>query len=335
MANNDSIPQLPNLCHPPAILALVLVGELLSLVLVLADSAAFSWSQLGVTSIVVQWIILVSTMLLCLLRNWLNQLPIIMAGSLAYVLCLSVSVLVLWSAQWLQQINAFDWRLWSKQLFIAAILIGIFLRYLYVQQQLMLQKQAELQARIQSLQARIRPHFLFNSMNTIASLIDLDPKAAEKTLEDLSELFRASLQAPDLVSLCDEISLCRRYLAIEQRRLGERLSVQWQYHDPLPDLQIPSLVIQPLLENAIVHGIQQLPQGGDLCIVIRSCDDQIQILIDNPIPTSESVKAHSGNHTALNNIRARLQLYFQGKASLQHKMKNQRYSVQLNLPQGS
>ncbi|MFT6791246.1 MAG: two-component system sensor histidine kinase AlgZ [Cellvibrionaceae bacterium] len=331
MSLKDSPLQLPYLCHPSAILMLVLVAELLALVLVLADSRTFSWLQFGITSIVVQWIVLVCTLFLCFLRRWLNQLPFMISSSLVYILCLSVAAVVLWLIQWLQAVTVDVW-LWIEQWLIAAIFSGIFLRYLYLQQQLIQQKQAELQARIQSLQARIHPHFFFNSMNTIASLIDMDPKAAEDTIEDLSELFRASLQAPGLVTLQDEIAICLRYLDIEQRRLGERLSICWEFEKPLPDIQIPSLLIQPLLENAVAHGIQHLPQGGELRVVIRSEVDRVQILIDNPIPSVAPSGARSGNCMALDNIRARLQLYFGDKAELKSVVDNQRYRVTLNLP---
>ena len=189
--------------------------------------------------------------------SWLNRLPTIYGGCLAYVSCLAIIAMVFGFAQGVIA-TPWSWVDWIEFSLIAALSAGILLRYLYVQQQLVNRQQAESQARIESLQARIRPHFLFNCMNTIASLIHVDPAAAEKTVEDLSELFRSNLQKPDLVPLKEEIDLCERYIRIETMRLGEeRLTVNWQRPQQLPETLVPSLLLQPLIENAIIHGIQR------------------------------------------------------------------------------
>ena len=169
-------------------------------------------------------------------------------------------------------------------------------------------------------------------MNTIVSLIPTDPNLAEATLEDLSELFRASLKSPGLVKLADEIQLCQRYLAIEQRRLQQRLTVDWDYPTPMPEVEIPSLLIQPLVENAIYHGIQRLPKGGDLKLSIKIKQDHIQILIDNPIPTLTISQTDKGNQMALENIRHRMQLYYGNSSDLTVKTTAERYQVMLTIP---
>lgn len=337
-SNNQPLPRFPYLCQPPAILALVLIGQLLAVVLVLADSSSPEfWPALGATSMIVQWIVLCSTLILCLLHTLLNRLPMLQSGSLAFAACLAVSAVVLWLAQTLRP-EPFNFIVWIKSLLIAVIFSGILLRYLYLQQQLGNQQQAELQARIQSLQARIRPHFLFNSMNTVASLITVNPAAAEKTLEDLSHLFRSSLQSPGLVSLEKEIELCRHYIAIEQRRLAQRLTMRWNFTEPLPDIQVPSLMLQPLLENAIHHGIQRLPGGGTLTLGITQQSGWTNITIDNPVAihsTKQATKTReTGNQIALDNIRHRLQLYFGKQASLDinHNDRQQHFQVVIILP---
>ena len=142
-----------------------------------------------------------------------------------------------------------------------------FLRYNYIQRSLHTREESELHARIQALQSRIRPHFLFNSMNIIASLIPVDPDVAETVVEDLSELFRASLQEEGSeVSIEEELALCRRYTRIEYLRLGERLNIEWQIEDAVESVKIPLLTLQPLLENAIYHGIQPMPEGGTITV---------------------------------------------------------------------
>ncbi len=339
MTNNNPdqpLPLLPYLCQPSAILWLVLVGELLAVVLMLADSSShFSWAHLGSVSMVIQWIVLCCALVLCQIRHLLNRLKPIPSGCLAYGICLFIAGLVLWLAQLLVP-TSFNTEQWVKAVLIAAIFSGILLRYLYLQQQLSNQQQAELHARIQSLQARIRPHFLFNSMNTIASLIAINPKAAEKTVEDLSDLFRSSLQTPGLVPLSDEIDLCHRYIAIEQMRLDDRLTMEWHYKEPLPKILVPSLFLQPLLENAIGHGVQQLTNGGKITFSISVFSDYLLIQIDNPVPDTSSTtdSTHQGHQLALNNIIHRLELHYGEQASLEatENNLNNTYSVNIKLP---
>ncbi len=182
-----------------------------------------------------------------------------------------------------QTIHLNAWQLMNS-VHTSAILSGIALRYLYLQQQLRNQQQAELQARIQALQSRIRPHFLFNSMNSIASLIGSDPDLAERVIEDLAELFRASLAEPTLIPIDREITLCRRYLEIEQLRMGKRLSVEWQVGELSDAIKIPSLMLQPLVENAIFHGVEPMPHGGTVSIKISQAKNQLMIVITNPYP---------------------------------------------------
>jgi two-component system sensor histidine kinase AlgZ len=257
------LPLLPYLCSPSAILSLVLTGELLALVLVLADySLSFSWVSLGITSMIIQWIVLSCALVLCQSRALLNRLSLRLSGCLAFSFCCVIAASILWISPLLIS-TPVDTGLWVRSTTIAVIFSGILLRYLYLQQQLSNQQQAELQSRIQSLQSRIRPHFLFNSMNTIASLINLDPETAEKTVEDLSDLFRSSLQNPGLVHLSEEIELCRRYIAVEKIRLAERLTMEWDFEEKIFSALVPSLFLQPLLENAIGHGLQLLIKGGD------------------------------------------------------------------------
>ena len=209
--------------------------------------------RLALMSLFVQWVALSSAVLICVLRPWLNRLPLVLGAGFAFLLVLTVTAAMGTLADRLLALTpSVDWTQIGGQLVIASIITGLALRYFYVQQQLRARERAELQSRLQALQSRIRPHFLFNSMNIIASLIAIDPDTAESVVEDLSELFRASLnEAGNQVPMADELALCRRYVRIEQLRLGERLTVDWQL-DPHGDLKIPLLSLQPLLENAIL-----------------------------------------------------------------------------------
>ena len=200
---------------------------------------------------------------------------------------------------------------------IAGIITGLALRYFYVQQRLRAQEQAELQSRIQALQSRIRPHFLFNSMNIIASLIAVDPETAESVVEDLSELFRASLNdAGNRVSVEEELELCRRYVRIEALRLGDRLHMEWDVSGDLTGLRLPMLTLQPLLENAIYHGVQPLPEGGTITVKMWTDEDNLRVTITNPLPPAQAQTHAEGNKMALDNIRSRLAVLYGDKAEL-------------------
>jgi two-component system, LytTR family, sensor histidine kinase AlgZ len=320
---------IPDLCSAQAVLLLVLVGELLALVLTIGASGLqqFSWERFGALSLFVQWTALLSAAVLCQLRKTLATWPRASAAGVGYGAMLAVAVLVDCGAQWVAGplMGAHDWHFDFWQLLdttaISAVLGGIALRYLYVAQQLRERQRAELEARVEALQARIRPHFLFNTMNSIASLIGSDPAAAESAVEDLATLFRASLaQRSAEVTIADEVALCRRYLRIEQLRLGDRLQVEWQMDAVPAGLPIPSLSVQPLLENAIYHGIQVRPQGGCIRIVGEYSDRWVRFAITNPLP-DDALSARGGNRMALDNIAHRLQALYGADAGVDHSVR--------------
>jgi two-component system, LytTR family, sensor histidine kinase AlgZ len=226
-----------------------------------------------------------------------------------------------------------DWLRIGRQLAIAGIISGLALRYLYVQQQLRAQEQSELQSRIQALQSRIRPHFLFNSMNIIASLIATDPDTAESVVEDLSELFRASLnEAGNQVPITEELELCERYVRIEGLRLGERLHVEWDIGECPPQLRIPLLTLQPLLENAIYHGIQPRPEGGTIRLRLRCTGDIVDVEIVNPLPPPGALGQSQGNRMAVINIRSRLGVLYGAAAQLSAESEGEVFVTRLRYP---
>lgn len=331
---------IPDLCKVQAVLFLVLVAELLAIVLELASTGlrGFSWQSLSITSLFVQWSFLLSAALLCQLRSRLTNWPLAWSAAACYVLILTVVAFTSVMGQWLLGgISSTGDRsvdLWSlgTHVIICAVLAGIALRYFYLTQQLRLRQRTELQARIQALQSRIRPHFLFNSMNIIASLIAVDQDAAETAVEDLASLFRASLAEVETeVSLAEELELCRRYARIEQLRLGDRLQMEWQV-DTVPDhIPIPSLTLQPLLENAIYHGIQQLPKGGTVVIKASYQGGELEIDITNPVLANGS-RNLEGNQIALDNINSRLQALYGPKAGLKTTLGQERYKAVIHYP---
>lgn len=186
-------------------------------------------------------------------------------------------------------------------------------------------------ARLQVLRARIRPHFLFNTLNAVLSIVRTQPKRAETALEDLSDLFRMAMdERNDLVPLHREIRLCRAYLALEQLRIGDRLQVMWRIEDLPESALIPPLLLQPLLENAVYHGIEPMPQGGTISIALSRHDNELHLSVHNPCVADTAT--HPGNLMALRNIRERLALLFDIAARYRVEQQRGSYRVEITLP---
>tara|TARA_B110000977_G_scaffold188925_1_gene257738 strand:+ start:894 stop:1673 length:780 start_codon:yes stop_codon:yes gene_type:complete len=218
----------------------------------------------------------------------------------------------------------------GSEVLIAAVVAGIAGRYFFVQQQLREQQKAELTARLEALQARIRPHFLFNSMNSIASLISIDANAAEDLVLDLSDLFRASMSNKLQVPLAEEIGFGRRYLRIEQARLAGRLKINWQLAKKCNRVLLPALILQPLLENAVYHGVQPVLDGGEVGVLVEQIGSNCRICITNPVP--KVGKSQQGNQMALNNIRYRIEAMYGGKAKFSARQQGDEFIVELIVP---
>lgn len=230
------------------------------------------------------------------------------------------------------------WPVWHDSLVGRTMLIGVVvgalgLRYLIVSHRAEADARAEQEARMQALQSRIRPHFLFNSMNSIASLTRSDPARAEAALQDLADLFRVLLKdARNLVPIAAERELSRQYLDIEKMRLGDRLKVTWNVHNVPKAAMVPALTLQPLLENAIYHGIELRFSGGTLRIEIWSEGDFLYFLISNPLPENRTQGHAKGNKIAQENIRMRLQTHYGAQASMQSFEEGGHYHVKLKMP---
>lgn len=327
---------IPDLCAPQPTLLMILAMELLVLVYVLAASRLpqFNWDLFALASLFVQWILLSSAWLLCQCRHRLSQfsLPVVTLISLALVsstTLLSSAVIQVYLADLIGLDKRPGWLL--RNLLIANVLAAMLLRYFYLQQQLGLREQWALQARLDALRARIRPHFLFNTLNSIASLIDSRPEQAEQAVVNLAELLRASLKEDHhQTTLQDEIHLTELYLGIEHLRLGERLSVHWDIDERLLDKPMPSLIIQPLAENAIQHGVARLAEGGLITISIAQESNQLLTRVTNPVPGQESDT--SGHQMALKYVEQRLQGEHGTEASLRILRDKNLFQVELRYP---
>ncbi len=340
--NPSELPQdtlfLPSFCDIRLVFAVVVIAELLAFVLVLANGRADPWKDLGLVSLFLQWMALSSAAALCLARPLLLKISNTAAVLASYLLLLLVTVVIselAWFMGGPGQSSGTSGHVefLFRNTGISAIVSGLVLRYLFVQHQWRRQIQAESQARVQALQARIRPHFLFNSMNSIAALTGSDPQRAELAVQDLSDLFRVTLRnASERIPLDEEIDVARRYLRMESLRLGERLQVEWDI-DRLPRKRlVPSLILQPLLENAVYHGIEALPGGGRILIHGAAEGRRISITVRNPRAPQGIASHRRGNHIALENIRLRLQLAFGSQAGVALREVGEEFETTLYFP---
>jgi len=329
---------LPSFCDIRMVFAVVLIAELLAFALVLANGSHDPWGQLGLASLFLQWIALSSAAVLCLARPMLARISNTAAALTSYLLLLlttaMVSELAFQFAGLDQPLRGIDHAgFLFRNLGISAILSALVLRYLYVQHQWRQQIQAEAQARVQALQARIRPHFLFNSMNSIAALTRSDPLRAEQAVQDLSDLFRVSLQeASERVTLEEELELARGYLRMASLRLGDRLRVEWNTERLPRKRLVPSLILQPLLENAVYHGVEPLPQGGRISVTGLAEGRRVSVSIRNPRAPDGNGAHRQGNRIALENIRLRLQLAFGDQAGVALREVDEEFETTLYFP---
>lgn len=319
---------LPDWRNFGVMLRLLLGINLLALVMALVqtpDMAGWLAHYVEIAGGVEPWL-LIYIAVLAALRDTLWRLPlrlgqalvVLVAGLLNYILY----------AFWQSLAVGDGGSLWRPALLA---MFGGFLMLTYFELRARAFSPAQSEARLAALNARIRPHFLFNSLNAVLSLIRARPQEAEAALESLSDLFRAAMRDPgELVSLADEIALARQYLELEHLRLGERLVVNWEIGSVSMAIPIPPLMLQPLLENAVYHGIEPAPAGGTVRIAISQRGDELQIVIANP--TAGRVQHAAGNQIALANIRERLALYYDLEAQLEIRLEDNLYEVRISLP---
>jgi two-component system, LytTR family, sensor histidine kinase AlgZ len=332
-------PRLPDFCNLGVTWRLLLIVNLFvfAAAFIRADAVRTDGGvlqQFLLISIVAQPAIILSLLLTCALKRVFFKLPYWRGVSGIFVLEAAIGLLFWYAYQSIISILPAGGLipLWHFLLFFM-VLTAVVLFYFDLRARSLAPALTE--ARLQALQARIRPHFLFNSINAVLSLIRDEPKRAERMLEDMAELFRVLMaDNRQLKPLADEVELCRRYLEIEQIRLGDRLQVKWQITNMPDDALVPPLILQPLIENAVYHGIEPRSGVGVLTIDIAASGRQLNIRLTNPYQTGSTHV--SGNRMAIANIRERLQLHFDAEASLNAHVNaqdgNQQYIVTINMP---
>ena len=345
-------PWLPDLCRLGRLATVLAVAELVVAVIALSPSAEAEWTlaRFASASGFALWLALTVSVVLCVSRRKLSTLRRWVGGIGAVLLAALIA------ASGAALVHAVDHGLGSDLVptsvtlhrfvlgsaAITSLIVGVVLRYLYAVDGWQAQVRASARAEADALQARIKPHFLFNSMNTIVGLVRRDPDVAERAVLDLSDLFRAALGAgKGESSLAEEVELAERYLSIEQLRLGDRLQVRWRKVEPLPwQLPLPRLVLQPLVENAVLHGISRLPAGGTIDIEVACDHEHLQISIHNPAPAPRErdmsgggpLEPRAGSGHAQTNIAHRLAYTFGPKARVHGRWHEGYYLAELRVP---
>ena len=331
--NQNLLPDaLPNFRNLGATLRIVLLVNGVALLFAMAQASSLQniVHRFIDDSAFIQPVILTSLLLLYILNGVLARLAY-WRGVAAVILLVVMTTLTiaylggdLYAS--LFEITAFNaWR--------SALLGGILaaLLLIYFRLRAMSLSTALHDARLQALQARIRPHFLFNSINAVLSIVRADPKRAETALEDMADLFRMAMaDSQKMVLLRREIEISRQYLSLEKLRLGERLQENWQIDEALNDAIVPPLILQPLLENAVYHGIEPLSEGGLIEVKLQRVGGELHLHVRNPCPGTCGL--HKGNKMALENIRERLALQFDVEAKYTVESGTDFYQVHIQLP---
>jgi two-component system sensor histidine kinase AlgZ len=343
MKNSDSLkPELviPDCCNVGVVIRVLAAVNVVALFTLLGNSVSIvqTLMRLVEVSFLLELICLLSLFLLCLIRRALFTISI--ATWLQRSLCAFTPACVAYFVVLFLNVLMPDGESlhigWQNVCLISA-LFGLCFQH-YFELRTRAYSPALGEAKLQALQARIRPHFLFNSLNAVLSLIRKNPQRAETALEDLADLFRVFMRdARDMTMLSEEIDLCKKYLAIEELRLGERLQVQWRIEKldelELKRIHLPSLLLQPLVENAVHYGVEPAVQSALIEIVIRRQLDKLEILITNPyLGMDFQSTLPLGNHMALENIQQRLDLVYDVEAQFQTRIEGNQFVVQLRIP---
>ena len=322
------------LWRPTALMAVILAGEALALLLALAPGTEGWLVRLGLASLGIQWIAVGTLCALFLLRHLLGRLsPMRLAwGCLGLLLAMTLLVA---SAAWelLGMTTApgvgrasFVLRMLALALVVGLMALLVYRNYAHARNLAVRAKQLELEA----LQARIRPHFLFNTLNTGAALVHARPADAERLLLDLADLFRCALRGPQQIPLAEELALTRRYLEIEALRFGDRLRLHWDIPETMPDVLVPSLSIQPLAENAIRHGIERRPDGGAVDVAVHLFGDRVEITVANDMPGTAG--GGGGHAVGLASARERVHALTDGRGRVESRVEGGRYIASVHLP---
>jgi two-component system sensor histidine kinase AlgZ len=325
-ANQPVLPDFRNLGTILRILVAVNVGAALY-AFARAGSPAGAFGEWTLATTIVEPYLFVVLAVLWLASPRLARLPFATGAGIIALVTLAAGIALFATFNLLgpqRPAELLRWLVW------ALLAVGALTFYFHLRARAL--SPAFTEARLQALQARIRPHFLFNSINAVLSLVRREPQRAETALQNMADLFRVLMRDNrNLSPLADEVELCRQYLELEQLRLGERLQVEWNVKSMPGDAMVPPLVLQPLLENAVYHGIEPSSAQGTVTINLFLTRGEVHAILKNPY-RSDGGRHHSGNKMALANVRERLALHFDAEASLESRITKDGYEVHIRMP---
>jgi len=328
--------RIPNLCRNSSLLLVVLATELAVVVVCLLGSYQIEWQSFGLWSFYAQWVVLLSCLCLCWSRSWLARQKYTAGIMLSFLICLGVLLLVEFASIFVMtgEFKGIDWSHFWPIFLAGMIIIFSVLRFFVLLDKNEIRNKAEAQSKIQALQSRIQPHFLFNSLNTIAELTAIDPTKAEQAIHALSMLFRIGLEeGRPTHSLEQELSLCKRYQELEEFRLGDRATIMWIIEVATPEKwQVPKLILQPLLENAIKYSAQTSDRNDSSYVIveIKETNKHLSILVENSVADLD--EQQEGNGMAIENIKERLFVLYDDQFSFRVRSHNNIYRVIMRIP---
>jgi two-component system sensor histidine kinase AlgZ len=314
-------------CHVGVVLRAVLfVQAVVAVGLMFVAHSLWGWLlDLATFSAVTQSAVLMWLVLGCAAKAWLGRWPVpVQAGAGVGLGAMAGG----FAAALLAWLDLSETDRWLPATLAGALLAGVLVAGLVWRARA--QMPAGTTARLAELQSRIRPHFLFNTLNSAIALVRAEPARAEALLEDLSELFRSALASPTAeVTLAQELQLAERYLAIEQVRFGPRLRLEWALDPSTHGARLPPLILQPLVENAVRHGVEPSAQGAELRISTQRRGDRVVVKVTNTLPAGCGQPGHG---LALANVRERLALLHDVQASFRAALVDGVYQVRLEVP---
>ena len=320
--NRDSYALIDTLCQERGVLSALVVAQILALVVCLNQpSHTYFWQDLAQVSFFIILITAISLSCIYLIKPYISTKRVHLSPIIVFTVVVGVTLL---SSMLVMHHNLFyiDSPMWFvlSNCFTAAAVAVLYIQFMQMHREGSRTKKALVQTKLDALQSRIRPHFLFNSLNIVAELTHQDAQAAEEAVLALASLSKAAMNAGQDSNLAEELTLAQRYIQLEQWRYGERLKVDWQLGDVQLPLSIPCLTIQPLLENAVHYSMQGCDGTSQINVQLVDSNKSVTVLVENTV--SQKYSEHKGNGIALENIAHRLQLKFGASAQL-HTRKHQ------------
>lgn len=318
------------------ILRAVVLAEAIAIMLAFAPGVTEDhWYRLGLSTLFVQWVTILTIIMIYLFRHHLGRskpgtrlIYTCLILVLSTIIVSNVAFNILSHFRWLSDQNMEDFFISNTYIALAASIIGA--QFYWIHLDRMQAIAAEAEARLCALQAQIKPHFIFNCLNTLAELTHTSPKTAEKAILNLSDLFRAATNIGETETLENELLITNSYIELEKLRLGNRLLVSIETPDIIPNIHLPVLTLQPLVENSIRHGIEGCSQGGMVTLTIHEKDIHVEIKIKNPIGKPSTHIKHAG--VAVTNIIKRLDIFYKGRAKFNQILYNDIHETTILLP---